>query len=96
MLRSACQWEAASAEAVPTPQRYCSRSTISGNWVLPRERLQELGLSLGADVPVFLFGQNAFAEGIGEALQPVALPETWYVVLEPPVQGADSGNLRRA
>ncbi len=53
---------------------------------LSRLRLQELGLSLGADVPVFIFGQNAFAEGVGEALQPVELPPAWYVVLETPVQ----------
>ena len=53
---------------------------------VPRDRLREIGLSLGADVPVFLFGENAFAEGVGEVLQPVALPPAWYVVLEPPVQ----------
>ncbi len=53
---------------------------------LPRRRLQEIGLTLGADVPVFIFGHNAFAEGVGEALQPVELPPAWYVVLEPPVQ----------
>jgi 4-diphosphocytidyl-2-C-methyl-D-erythritol kinase len=53
---------------------------------LPRQRLQELGLSLGADVPVFVFGRNAFAEGVGEALRPVDLPPAWYVVLEPPTQ----------
>lgn len=53
---------------------------------LSRSRLQEIGLSLGADVPVFIFGQNAFAEGVGEALQPVGLPAAWYVVLETPVQ----------
>ena len=53
---------------------------------LSRQRLQDLGLSLGADVPVFIFGRNAFAEGVGEALQPLSLPESWYVVLEPPVQ----------
>ncbi|MFZ2852940.1 MAG: 4-(cytidine 5'-diphospho)-2-C-methyl-D-erythritol kinase [Rhodocyclaceae bacterium] len=52
---------------------------------LPRRRLQEIGLTLGADVPVFVFGRNAFAEGVGEALQPVALPPAWYVVVEPPV-----------
>jgi 4-diphosphocytidyl-2-C-methyl-D-erythritol kinase len=52
---------------------------------LSREALQALGLQLGADVPVFVFGQNAFAEGVGEALRPVTLPEAWYVVLEPPV-----------
>ena len=53
---------------------------------LPRKRLQEIGLSLGADVPVFIFGQNAFAEGVGEELQAMTLPPAWYVVLEPPVQ----------
>lgn len=52
---------------------------------LPRWHLQELGLSLGADVPVFIFGHNAFAEGVGERLQAVELPPRWYVVLEPPL-----------
>ena len=52
---------------------------------LSRCRLQEIGLALGADVPVFLFGQNAFAEGVGEILHAVDLPPAWYVVLEPPV-----------
>ena len=53
---------------------------------LPRQRLQDIGLRLGADVPVFLFGRNAFAEGVGEDLQALDLPPAWYVVLEPPVQ----------
>jgi 4-diphosphocytidyl-2-C-methyl-D-erythritol kinase len=53
---------------------------------VPRGRLRDIGLELGADVPVFLFGENAFAEGVGEDLRPVALPPAWYVVLEPPVQ----------
>ncbi|MDR0576762.1 MAG: 4-(cytidine 5'-diphospho)-2-C-methyl-D-erythritol kinase [Candidatus Accumulibacter sp.] len=53
---------------------------------VPRRRLQEMGLALGADVPVFVAGENAFAEGVGEALRPVALPPAWYVVLEPPAQ----------
>lgn len=52
---------------------------------LPRARLQVLGLELGADVPVFVFGQNAFAEGVGEELVAIDLPAAWYVVLEPPV-----------
>lgn len=52
---------------------------------LPRERLQTIGLKLGADVPVFVFGRNAFAEGVGERLQAVELPRTWYFVLIPPV-----------
>ncbi|HLP98685.1 MAG TPA: 4-(cytidine 5'-diphospho)-2-C-methyl-D-erythritol kinase [Sideroxyarcus sp.] len=52
---------------------------------LTRERLMQLGLTLGADVPVFVFGDNAFAEGVGERLQPYPLPEAWYIVLCPPV-----------
>jgi 4-diphosphocytidyl-2-C-methyl-D-erythritol kinase len=50
-----------------------------------RARLQELALQLGADVPVFVFGRNAFAQGVGERLQPVELPAAWYLVLVPPV-----------
>jgi 4-diphosphocytidyl-2-C-methyl-D-erythritol kinase len=53
---------------------------------LNREALQALGLSLGADVPVFIFGESAFAEGVGERLQPLDLPPAWYVVLTPPVE----------
>jgi len=49
-----------------------------------RSRLMELGLRLGADVPVFIFGENAFAEGIGEKLTPIMLPPAWYLVLTPP------------
>lgn len=50
-----------------------------------RGRLLELGLRLGADVPVFIFGENAFAEGIGEKLSPIVLPPAWYLILTPPV-----------
>jgi 4-diphosphocytidyl-2-C-methyl-D-erythritol kinase len=52
---------------------------------LPREKLAGLALTLGADVPFFLFGRNAFGEGIGERLTPLELPPAWYVVLVPPV-----------
>jgi 4-diphosphocytidyl-2-C-methyl-D-erythritol kinase len=52
---------------------------------LPRAELQRLGLQLGADVPVFIFGESAFAEGVGELLQPVSLPPAWYLVIVPPV-----------
>lgn len=52
---------------------------------LPRERLAALALELGADVPVFVGGENAFGEGIGERLTPLSLPEAWYLVLTPPV-----------
>lgn len=53
---------------------------------LPRARLMQLGLKLGADVPFFILGENAFAEGVGEQLQAVFLPDAWYAVLFPPVQ----------
>jgi len=50
---------------------------------VPREELMRIGLALGADVPVFVFGQNAFAQGVGEELTPVDLPESWFVVIHP-------------
>ncbi len=53
------------------------------NW--EKDVLLKLGLQLGADVPVFVFGKNAFAEGVGEQLSAVKLPEAWYLVLVPPV-----------
>jgi 4-diphosphocytidyl-2-C-methyl-D-erythritol kinase len=53
---------------------------------LSRKRLLALGLELGADVPVFVGGDNAVAEGIGERLTPLDLPPAWYLVLIPPVQ----------
>ena len=52
---------------------------------LTRAELMALGLQLGADVPFFIFGSNAFAEGVGEELRAVETPDTWYVVLEPGV-----------
>jgi 4-diphosphocytidyl-2-C-methyl-D-erythritol kinase len=52
---------------------------------LRRTELQQLALELGADVPVFVFGEAALATGVGEQLQPLALPLAWYLVLLPPV-----------
>lgn len=52
---------------------------------LTRAELMALGLQLGADIPFFVFGRNAFAEGVGEALIPVATPDCWFVVIEPGV-----------
>jgi 4-diphosphocytidyl-2-C-methyl-D-erythritol kinase len=52
---------------------------------LNRTQLMALGLQLGADVPFFLFGGNAFAEGIGEALVPLKTADCWFVVIEPGV-----------
>lgn len=55
-----------------------------------RQQLMQLGLTLGADVPVFIFGQTAWAEGVGEQLTPVSLPpdrlEKYYVVITPHTQ----------
>lgn len=51
---------------------------------LTREQLLGLGLQLGADIPIFLSGQASWAEGIGEQLTPISLPEPWYVVIVPP------------
>lgn len=47
------------------------------------ETLAEMGLRLGADVPVFVHGTSAWAEGIGEQLQAMELPARWYVILLP-------------
>ncbi|SDR70572.1 4-diphosphocytidyl-2-C-methyl-D-erythritol kinase [Halopseudomonas litoralis] len=51
---------------------------------LTLDQLAELGLQLGADVPVFVRGRAAWAEGVGEQLTPVELDEPWYLVVVPP------------
>lgn len=53
--------------------------------------LQALALPLGADVPVFVFGQSAFAEGVGERLSPVDLPAAWYLIVHPGVAVPTAG-----
>ncbi|MSQ53540.1 MAG: 4-(cytidine 5'-diphospho)-2-C-methyl-D-erythritol kinase [Betaproteobacteria bacterium] len=53
---------------------------------LGRDALARLALSLGVDVPFFVFGENAFAEGIGERLTHLPLNPAWYTVLVPPVE----------
>jgi 4-diphosphocytidyl-2-C-methyl-D-erythritol kinase len=52
---------------------------------LTRERLAALAIELGADLPVFVGGLSALAEGIGERLTPLEVPPDWYLVLVPPV-----------
>src|SRR5574344_1105965 len=52
---------------------------------LEEDALATLALGLGADVPVFVRGRNAWAEGVGEQLTPVSLPPAWYLVVEPGV-----------
>ncbi len=53
------------------------------NTALSVDQLAELGLSLGADVPVFVRGCAAWAEGVGEVLEPIEVAEPWYVVVVP-------------
>lgn len=55
------------------------------NLGLTRDELCSLGLRIGADVPIFIHGQASFAEGIGERLTALTLPEPWFLVLTPPV-----------
>ena len=52
------------------------------------DRLAELGLRLGADVPVFVHGENAWAEGLGEQLTPLELLPAWYLLVSPGVHAA--------
>jgi 4-diphosphocytidyl-2-C-methyl-D-erythritol kinase len=52
---------------------------------LTRDELLQIAPRLGADVPFFVFGTNALGEGIGEHLQPLALPPAWYLVVTPQV-----------
>ncbi len=47
------------------------------------QRLMELGLQLGADVPVFIYGFSAWAEGVGEKIQKITIPEQWVVIIKP-------------
>lgn len=53
------------------------------NCQLSQQQLAELGVQLGADVPIFIYGHAAFAEGIGEKLQPASPEEKWYLVANP-------------
>lgn len=52
---------------------------------LSRKTLMELGLKLGADVPFFIFGKNAWVEGIGEKIQEITLPANHYLVVTPKI-----------
>ncbi|MEP7083700.1 MAG: 4-(cytidine 5'-diphospho)-2-C-methyl-D-erythritol kinase, partial [Betaproteobacteria bacterium] len=58
---------------------------------LTRGELMRLGLTLGADVPFFIFGSNAHVSGIGELLRPVSLPRMTYLIEVPPVHVATAG-----
>ncbi|MEZ5544963.1 MAG: 4-(cytidine 5'-diphospho)-2-C-methyl-D-erythritol kinase [Lysobacteraceae bacterium] len=49
---------------------------------LPLNELARIGLALGADVPVFVHGRSAWAEGVGEILVPMTLPERWFLLVD--------------
>ena len=53
---------------------------------LSTDALCRIGVGLGADVPVFIRGRSAWGEGVGDLLEPLALPEQWYLVVTPPCQ----------
>jgi 4-diphosphocytidyl-2-C-methyl-D-erythritol kinase len=53
---------------------------------LDNAALADIGLKLGADVPVFVLGNNAWAEGVGECLTPIQLPEAWYLLIDSGIQ----------
>lgn len=53
------------------------------NCGLTRNQLQTIGLQLGADVPVFINAQTAWAEGVGEALEPIKMQPKWFLVVQP-------------
>ena len=52
---------------------------------LSKTTLMELGLKLGADVPFFIFGKNAWVEGVGEKIKPIHLPDSHFVIITPKV-----------
>ncbi|MDI9238998.1 4-(cytidine 5'-diphospho)-2-C-methyl-D-erythritol kinase [Lysobacter sp. LF1] len=58
------------------------------------DELADLGLRLGADVPVFVRGENAWAEGVGERLTTVRLPSAWYVLADPGVHAPTAALFR--
>ncbi len=58
---------------------------------LGRSELIEVARPLGADVPVFVYGRNAYATGIGDRFQPIGLPRRWFVLVMPPVSVATQG-----
>ncbi|WP_085247985.1 4-(cytidine 5'-diphospho)-2-C-methyl-D-erythritol kinase [Gilliamella mensalis] len=53
---------------------------------LSTETLMDIGRNIGADVPIFIYGHAAFAEGIGDQFQPVDIPEYWYLVTYPNIE----------
>lgn len=65
----------------------CATTLMALNYMwrlaLTNEQLADLAVKLGADVPIFISGQTAFVEGIGEVITPIDMPEIWYLVVQP-------------
>jgi len=96
---AACAAEAVPGVAIEVEKRLPMQGGVGGGssdaatvlvalnelWGLrwPQEVLAELGVSLGADVPVFIGGQSAWAEGVGERLVPLEVPEPVYLLVRP-------------
>lgn len=57
---------------------------------LSKQELMNIGIQLGADIPFFIFGQTAFAEGIGEILSPIDIAERWFVIIDPGISVSTS------
>jgi len=57
---------------------------------LSKQELADIGLQLGADVPIFVHGEAAWAEGVGEQFSPVEPPEPWYFVIQPNISVSTS------
>lgn len=56
------------------------------NLNLSQTTLMEIGSTIGADVPIFIYGHSAFAEGIGDQLQQIDIPQYWYLVSYPNIE----------
>ena len=65
----------------------CATTLVALNYLwnlnFSTEQLADIGLKLGADVPIFIHGNTAFVEGIGEKITPLEVPEAWYLVVYP-------------
>ena len=94
---SGFRWRPGSAAARPMPPRRCGCSTASGTSSSTPEQLAEIGVTLGADVPMCLQSRPLIARGIGEALTPVGgiPPCRWCWPIPAPGTRADRRGLRR-
>ena len=86
--KSAFRWVLEWVVVHPMPPPCCVALNRVWGLGFDADQLAALGLQLGADVPVFVHGHNAWAEGIGERLTRLELPPAWYVLASPGVHAA--------